>query len=57
MKHNMYRVNSNVQMYYPMKEFNSSFSPNASNSWSVFARRSPPYVLVYPDKSIFPLKK
>lgn len=33
---------------YPIKLESSSVAPSASNNTSVFNRRSPPYVLVYP---------
>ena len=45
-----YVVHEVIFIYYPMTEDSSSEVPSASNSASVFERRSPPYVLVNPVK-------
>ena len=39
---------SKIIFTYPIKLESSSVAPSASNNKSVFNRRSPPYVLVYP---------
>lgn len=39
---------SKIIFTYPIMLESSSVAPSASNNTSVFNRRSPPYVLVYP---------